>query len=438
MDERRRTRRDLPLLLGGAAVSAVGGSLTLLAVMVHLEPRGPGWVAAAMAAELVPVVALAPLAGRLVDRYPNRRLLVAALALQGLSVLVAATVGPTDGGAPVLLAALVCLGVGTTVANPAIAALLPHVAGEAAATRAYGWFSAISQAGFLVGFAVAGVLVEAAGSRAALLVNAGTYAVFAVAAAALRTQRVPDARAGRAARAAAWEGFRRLGADRLLLVTVTGLAAAILVTIVVNVAGVFYVLDDVGAGPGAYGVVTALWPAAGILGGWLGGRLLGDRALSRALALSIGLMGVGLVVAGSVPSIVVVGVGWVLGGTANALQRVCVNALVRSRVEDASRGRTFAAAGGVFQAANLAGLAVGAGVVAALGARTSLLAAGATAVVVSVVVLAVVTALPVARRALPATSNVQGTRGLAARPPSGRRITSSPRPTEVGSPPWIL
>src|SRR5690606_20380545 len=53
-------RRDLGLLLSGAAVSTIGSSLALLAVMVHLEPAGPGWIAAAWGAELLPVVLLAP------------------------------------------------------------------------------------------------------------------------------------------------------------------------------------------------------------------------------------------------------------------------------------------------------------------------------------------------------------------------------------------
>ena len=184
-------RRDLPLLLGGAAVSTIGGSLTLLAVMVHLRPLGAGWIAASMAAELVPIVLLAPLVGRLVDRLPNRELLLGALGLQAVSVLLAALTGLGDGSAGILLLALAGVGVGTAVANPTVAALLPRVTGEEGATRAYGWYSAITQAGFLVGFAVAGVLVEATSVRTALLVDAASYLVLAVAIAFLRTQRVP-------------------------------------------------------------------------------------------------------------------------------------------------------------------------------------------------------------------------------------------------------
>ncbi|MDT0166942.1 MFS transporter [Actinotalea sp. AC32] len=382
----RAARRDLAILLTGTGVSTVGGSLSLLAVMVHLEPSGAAWVAAALGAELVPIALLAPLVGRLVDRVSNRPLLVAATLLQGVAVLLAALVGLGPGREGVVVGALVLLGVGTALSNPVIAALLPRVTGEERATRAYGWFSMISQTGFLVGFAVAGLLVEATSVRTALLVDAASYGVLAVAVLAVRTHRRPERTAG-ADDGGLWLGFARLRTDRVLLLGVGGLAAATLVSVVVNVADVFYVLGDVGAGPGAYGVVTALWPAAGVLGGWAAGRLVGQPALFRALAAAVVLMGVGLLVTGSVVSIVAVGTGWVLGGAANAAQRVALNALVRARTADAERGRVFAAVSGGLQVANLVGLAVGAGVVAAIGARASLLVSGAVTVAVGAALL---------------------------------------------------
>ena len=361
------------LLLGGAAVSTVGGSLTLLAVLIHLKPAGSAWVAAALAGELVPIVVLAPLVGRLVDRLPNRGLLLGAIVLQGGAVLVAAT----GLAAPaVVIGALVLLGVGTAVANPTIAALLPHVAGEEGSTRAYGWYSAITQAGFLVGFAVAGILVEATSVRTARLLDAATYAALALAILALRTQRRPGP-AESGAWASVWAGFAWIHRDRVLLVCVAGLAPAILATVIVNVAEVYYILDDVGAGPAEYGLVTALWPAAGILGGWYAGRLVGDRALLRALAVATVVMGLGLAAAGAVVSLVAVALGWLLGAAAGAVQRVAVTALTRARTPDAVRGRVFAASSAVFQAGNLVGLALGAGLVEVVGARTTLVLAGA-------------------------------------------------------------
>ncbi len=364
------------LLLGGAAVSTVGTSLTLLAVAIHVEPAGAGWVAAAMAAELVPMVLLAPWAGRLVDRVRNRELLLATLVVQALAVAVAALVGLRPGAGFVLLGALAVMGAGATVAGPTIAALLPHVTGEAGATRAYGWYSSITSVGFLIGFAAAGLLVEATSVRTALLVDAATFTVLAVAVLALRAQRTPrghdDISPG-----SVWLGFTRLRQDRVLLVGVVGTGAAVLATVIVNVAEVFFILDDIGAGPGAYGIVTAFWPAAGILSAWIAGRVLTDRRLFPALAASCVVMGIGLAAAASVVSLVAVGIGWVIGGAAGAVQRVAMNALIRSRTADAERGRVFSAVTAVTQTGNLVGLAAGAGLVGLVGARPSLFLSGA-------------------------------------------------------------
>lgn len=367
-------RHDLPLLLGGTAVSTIGASLTLLAVTIHLRPAGAGWIAAVMAAELVPFVLLAPAVGHLVDRVRNRELLIVAILLQAAGVLVAAFGGLADGRQLVLVGALALVGVGSAVVSPTVASLLPRVTGEDGATRAYGWYSAIQQAGFLVGFALAGVLVEATSVRTALLVDAVTYVVMAVAVTALRTQRVPQAHE---AEIGLWVGFDRLRRDRLLLVTVLGLGAAVLATVIVNVAEVFFVLEDIGAGPAAYGLVTALWPAAGVVAGWYAGRLGHERAQFVALVWACVVMGAALALAGAVVSLVAVGIGWLIGGAAGSVQRVALTALVRERTPDAERGRVFAAIHAVVQAGNLAGLAVGAAVVGLIGARSSLLLSGA-------------------------------------------------------------
>src|SRR5690554_4314769 len=108
-------RRDLGLLLSGAAVSTVGSSLALLAVMVHLEPAGPGWIAAAWGAELLPVVLLAPVVGRVVDRVRNRELLLGAITLQALALTICGLLGVRAGGEVVIIGSLVLLGVGTAV-----------------------------------------------------------------------------------------------------------------------------------------------------------------------------------------------------------------------------------------------------------------------------------------------------------------------------------
>ncbi len=375
----QRPRRDLALLLGGGLVSIAGSALTAVAVLIHLRPLGSGWVAAAFAAEIAPVVLLAAPAGALVDRVRNRELLVVALAVQAGAVLLA-TAALTPGRQAWLLVALAVAGAGMSVANPTVQALLPRISGEERATRAYGWWSAVSQGGFLAGAALAGVLVEAAGVRGALLADGLSFLVLAAAVALIRTQRNPAAEAVLAGagrpKGSVWTGLSILRSDRVLRVGVAGLGLVILASIVVNVAEVFYVLGDLGASPAVYGFVTACWPLAGVPAGILAGRLDGERALLAALSLAGVAMGLALMLTGAVVLLAALVAAWLLGGAANAVQNVCIRALVRIRVPDAERGRAFAAVAAVLQALNLAGLAAAGVVVALVGARAGLAGAG--------------------------------------------------------------
>ena len=94
----RGDRRDLALLLGGSLASTAGSSLSIVAVLIHLRPLGSGWVAAAFAAEILPVVLLAAPAGALVDRVRNRELLVGAHGGGGRGHMAARTPRPAGHG----------------------------------------------------------------------------------------------------------------------------------------------------------------------------------------------------------------------------------------------------------------------------------------------------------------------------------------------------
>src|SRR5262245_29148235 len=80
----RQARRDLNLLAAGLALSTAGDAAALVALLLRLQPHGSAWVAGLLAAELIPYVVLAPLTGRVVDRFETRRVLLIALAGQAV------------------------------------------------------------------------------------------------------------------------------------------------------------------------------------------------------------------------------------------------------------------------------------------------------------------------------------------------------------------
>jgi MFS family permease len=84
------------------------------------------------------------------------------------------------------------LGAGATVVNPAVLALVPKVVGRDRTTPANASLEIARYAGATAGPVVAGVLAAALGAGSALLVDAGSFAVLAIAAAALRVRRPPE------------------------------------------------------------------------------------------------------------------------------------------------------------------------------------------------------------------------------------------------------
>ena len=134
---------------GAVFLSAAGDLLALvvLALRVH-ELTGSGLaVSALIATTLVPMVALAPLAGLVADRFESVRVLVAASLAQ--AALAAALAFSGDLAAILALSSL--LAAGNAFAQPAEFTLIPAVAGARRVTEATGVVEAARSAGFAAG-----------------------------------------------------------------------------------------------------------------------------------------------------------------------------------------------------------------------------------------------------------------------------------------------
>jgi len=69
--------RDVRLVLPARAVSYAGDSIALVALMLRVsENGGPGAITALLLAFAVPTVVMIPFAGRIVDGYDSRKVLV--------------------------------------------------------------------------------------------------------------------------------------------------------------------------------------------------------------------------------------------------------------------------------------------------------------------------------------------------------------------------
>jgi MFS family permease len=376
----RSGRRDLLLLAAGQAVSVTGDSAALVALMLRLHPSGSGWIAALLAAELIPFVVCAPLSGRAVDRIESRRLLLAALIGQALVAVPLATVS-VPWATVALFAALNAL---ATLVRPATAALVPAAVGHADAARGYTRLATGTGLGWIAGPVLGGLLASVLGVTATLLLDAATFALLALAVAFVRARRPPESVGVR--RDGAWEGFAVLWRSPLLRLAVITSAVAIGCAVVDNVAAPFRFLDQLGTGDVGYGLYLSVWGFGALLGVQLPPRLPTARH-APALAGGNLLTGVGILLIGIAPNFGFALVASAIGGFGNGLENVTQNSLVAHHTPADRHGRAFAALGAITQTAIGVGTAAAAPLVATIGANYAMVVAGALAAVVAIYAL---------------------------------------------------
>jgi MFS family permease len=351
-------RRDLGIAVSARAVSLLGDEMAAIALVLRWQSHGGGapQIALLLVAAMLPIVVLAPIAGRAADRYDSRLLLVTASLAQAAAcaVLVFAT-------APVAVLALVAaLAAGQAFTATTWQALLPAISGPADLTRAVGLAQAGTTVAGIAAPALAGVLTGAFGARIPLLVDTATFLAITVAALAVSTRRG----GAEPADSAPTGGFALLWRDPLLRVLVLLLALFITLGAMVNVVEVFLVRSTFGASAAWYGALGAVWGVGLFAGALAAGRLPQSRLAFGAVIGTVGLS------AGLLGYAVAPGIWWVLpasiiGGIANGAINVTGFALVALRSAETHRGRIMASVNAVACAAQLGAYALG-GVVGGL------------------------------------------------------------------------
>lgn len=350
--------------------------------MFWATPISPLLVAAILVAELLPLVLGAPLAGALVDRLPNRRLLIVALLCQGTAI---AAVAPLM-GQPVYVVVLVLVsGCGRAIAQPCIAALVPHIAGEDEATRGYALLGTARSAGNIGGVTGGALLAGFFGHPAAMLIDGATFLVYAALLAFVRTERRPTG--AHEERPSALAGIRHVRRDPVLFAAIAGLALVVGAVVVINVADPAFVRYVLHGDEFVLGAMQACWMVGILLGNRLVARLRTVREVAHALAISGVATGVAVLIPATFPFLVTAGIGWLIGGVSNGVGNVTMNAIVRLRTPEEMRGRAFAAVTSMVTGANLLGTATAGVLLLVMGPRAVFALGGTGALLIGVLCL---------------------------------------------------
>jgi MFS family permease len=371
---------SLAIILQVLISAGDGLAMVALASRVYQTSHASWAVAAVFLAVTVPITALAPVAGILLDRLSPRPVLVAAAAAETAVALLLTRL--TGTGAILWLS--LGFGVCAAVLQPGLGTIVPQLAGRTGVTRANGYLQAATWGGFTVGPLLAGVLTAAGGTSLALGAVAAVYALGTIGLRLLPLAAGPAGLAGRAAPADTpgesvgrqlSAGLRFLRADRTAGLLVLVVAVMVAFGNMASVAEVAFAEGVLKAGASGYSVLVAAW-TAGMLGGTLLGGLVRRRRLVLATLAGTVIAGTGVALAGGAVTLWQAAACYGIGGLANGVEVVATRSFLNHRVPGAISGRVFALYSGVLFGAASVGMAAAGGLLAPLNPRVVLVIAG--------------------------------------------------------------
>ncbi len=381
--------RNYRLFFAGHAVSVVGTWMQRVAqdwLVLQLTDSAVA-VGVATALQFVPVMLFGLWGGVVVDRMDRRRLI---MWTQAASALLAAVL------AVVVIAGMVelwmvfglalALGAVTVLDNPARNAFVAELVGPADYVNGQALASTVHNAGRLVGPAVAGGLIAAAGPGIAFAMNAVSFLPVLWGLALVDTERLrrPGEKPVRT-RGQIREGLRYVYSHPELR------ACMVLVTVIALFGQNFRVVlpvlarDTFDSGAEAYGWLTS---AMG-LGAVLGALIAASRTRVGGMSLLVMAVAFGLVnVAGALsPVLSAALVAMVAVGLSNIIFNTFARTLLQLRTDPTMHGRVMALHGFVFLGTTPIGGPILGWVCEAYGARVGLVVAGAPALLAAGCVL---------------------------------------------------
>jgi MFS family permease len=333
-----RRRRDLRLMIGGYAVSLLGGELTQVALFVQVFALTDSSLAVGLlgAAEFVPIVALALIGGALADAFDRRRLIFGAeLASAFISIALLVNALLPSPRLWLLYLAAAAFRAAQAVLRPPLDALLPRLVerDELKAASAISWsMSSLAQ---IAGPALAGVVIAASSVAAAYAVDIASFVISLTCFAVMRTP-PPPADADRPSLRGVVEGLRYAGSRQELL-------GSYVIDMNAMFFGMPFALFPAFAERyGGTSVVGLLWaaPAVGGIAAMLtSGWSARVHHNGRAITLAAAGWGVGIVGFGLAQSLWLALLMLVVAGAGDGVSGIFRGALWNETIPDEMRGR---------------------------------------------------------------------------------------------------
>ena len=338
----------LARLMIGEFVSSIGDWLYLVALLVVVYNSGASPVVLGIvgAARIVPYILLSVPAGIVADRYDRRLILIVTDLARGVIMLALTALTLVDGSIIAIVALSLLAACFSAFFSPAIGSLIPSlVADERELGPANAAWSSLDNLAFIIGPAVAAILIAVGSIPLAFFLNAVTFVIIAAVLWRLPRDRGRAVAAHAAPTEASTIGFREsvrpvirplsgLGVINLFEGFVSGGLAVLTVVIAVEV---------LGAGGAGTGWLNAAIGLGGLIGAVIAGPMTLRRRLEIPLAVGGVTLGVGVILVGQSTVLLAAIAAMAVATAGMLLLEVVATTIFQRAVPDSIRGRTIGA-----------------------------------------------------------------------------------------------
>jgi CRP-like cAMP-binding protein len=286
--------RDLRLLFTGLVISATGSWAYNVALLAYVydHTHSLGWVGAAGLGRFIPALLLSAYAGVVAERFERVRVMVSSDILCLVFQAALAAVAFADGPALIVIVLSALSAMANIVYNPAVAAMIPQVAGEDDLAAANALNGTIENLTVITGPAIGAGLLALGSPAIVFVINAVSFGVSALIVSRMKARSKPvdvtaEGEAGPLAQMMV--GARTIFESRAARVPV---ALCALVSFVYGTDTVLFVgvsEAKLGTGSEGFGYLVAGLGVGGVLAAGAVNRLAGNRRLALIITLGAAL-----------------------------------------------------------------------------------------------------------------------------------------------------
>jgi MFS family permease len=376
-----RVARVYFAVLGQSALGNGAGYIALL--VIAYERYHSAWaISLILVADLVPAGLLGPILGAAADRWSRRNCLILSDIIRGAAFLGIALVD----GFPATVALALLAGLGTGLFNPASLSAIPSLVKPERLPAATALYGALTDLGFILGPALAALLLLLGGPEVILFANAGTFAMSAVLLSRLSFGAAPARDADASPRPSllreAKDGLAALAGMSAVRTVVIASGAMLLAAGLFNVAELPFAKNELDAGSAGFAALTAVY-GLGFVGGSLSGSRGGEpRVLKHRFLGGLALVGAGFLASAFAPVLAAAVPAFALAGIGNGLLLVYERLLIQTTVDDSLMARVFGVRDGLSAWAFAAAFLAAGALIETFGVREVLAIAGGGALLV--------------------------------------------------------